>query len=33
VILDKVEAYVNDAIQSNCRVELINMDKQDAKDS
>lgn len=32
-ILDKVEEYVNDAIFKKCEVELINMDKQEAKDS
>ena len=31
--LDKVEEYVNKAINSECEVELINMDKQEAKDS
>jgi len=31
--LDKVEDYVNNAINSECEVELINMDKQEAKDS
>jgi len=32
-ILDKVEAYVNDAISKECKVELIEMDKIEAKDS
>lgn len=32
-ILDKVEEYVNDAISVWCIVELINMDKQEAKNS
>jgi len=31
--LDKVEEYVNNAIALECEVELINMDKQEAKDS
>ena len=31
--LDKVEEYVNNAIAKWCEVELINMDKQEAKDS
>jgi alanyl-tRNA synthetase len=31
--LDKIEEYVNDAITKECSVELINMDKQEAKDS
>ena len=32
-ILDKVEDYVNEAIEKNCHVELSNMDKQEAMDS
>ena len=31
--LDKVEEYVNDAIAKWCEVELVNMDKNEAKDS
>ena len=31
--LDKVEEYVNNAISKECEVKLINMDKQEAKDS
>jgi len=31
--LDKIEEYVNNAINSECEVELVNMDKQEAKDS
>ena len=31
--LDLVEEFVNKAINSECEVELINMDKQEAKDS
>ena len=31
--LDKIEEYVNDAISKECEVELVNMDKQEAKDS
>ena len=31
--LDKIEEYVNNAIASECEVELVNMDKQEAKDS
>ena len=31
--LDKVEEFVNKAIASGCEVELVNMDKQEAKDS
>jgi alanyl-tRNA synthetase len=31
--LDKVEEFVNKAINSQCEVELVNMDKQEAKDS
>ena len=32
-ILEKVEAYVNEAIEKWCRVDLTQMDKQEAKDS
>jgi len=31
--LDKVEEYVNEAIEKWCRVDLTQMDKQEAKDS
>jgi alanyl-tRNA synthetase len=31
--LDKIEDFVNNAINSNCEVELINMNKQEAKNS
>ena len=31
--LDKVEEYVNNAISKWCEVELVNMDKNDAKES
>lgn len=31
--LDQVEEYVNNAISKECEVELVNMDKQEAKDS
>jgi len=31
--LDKIEEYVNNAISKECNVELINMDKEEAKNS
>jgi alanyl-tRNA synthetase len=31
--LDKVEEYVNNVINKECEVELVNMDKQEAKNS